>query len=70
MPANFLTGRHTLYYEAPGQSVAGAQERYDQAMTPLDVTVTPVPEPAAWCLLISGVAVLRLLPKQTGRDAS
>jgi hypothetical protein len=57
-PAGFLTARRTVYYEEPGKSVPETQERYDQATTPLEVTVTPVPEPSRWLLLGAGVGCL------------
>jgi len=61
--ANFFTGSRTVYYEEPGSSVVEAQARYDQATTPLDVVITPLPEPVFSGQLLAGVGLLGLLER-------
>jgi hypothetical protein len=61
-PANFLTGRRTIYYEPPGASVADAELRADFANNPLETTVVvdfgEVPALPPWGLALLATAIL------------
>jgi hypothetical protein len=60
-PANFLTGRRTIYYEAPGASVADAELRADFANNPLETTVVGfgvVPAVPPWALALLAASIL------------
>jgi len=43
---NILEATRVVYYETPGQTVADAELRFDQATTPLTLATAPLPEPA------------------------
>ena len=43
---NILESTRVVYYEIPGQNVADAELRFDQATTPLALATAPLPEPA------------------------
>jgi hypothetical protein len=43
---NILESTRVVYYETPGQTVADAELRFDQATTLLDLVTAPLPEPA------------------------
>jgi hypothetical protein len=67
-PFNDLTGRRTIYYEAPGATVADAQERSDFAGNPLATTIAdwdptaldpePVPAVPQWALALLATLLL------------
>jgi hypothetical protein len=43
---NILRATRVVYYEGPGQTTADAEHRHDQALTALDLSTAPLPEPA------------------------
>jgi hypothetical protein len=43
---NILESTRVVYYETPGQTVADAELRFDQATTPLELATAPLPEAA------------------------
>jgi hypothetical protein len=60
-PANFLTGRRTIYYEAPGATIADAELRADFANNPLETTVVDfgvVPAVPPWALALLAASIL------------
>jgi len=78
-PANFLTGRRTIYYEAPGATVADAALRADFVNNPLEATVVDfgvVPAVPPWAvaplaasILASSALVARPRSAKTNRRA-
>jgi hypothetical protein len=60
-PVYYLTGRRTIYYEAPGASVADAELRADFANNPLETTVVDfgvVPAVPPWALALLAASIL------------
>jgi hypothetical protein len=61
-----LTAHRTVYYEPPGQNIASAALRYEQATTPVSVVVTPytpgngedVPAVSSWGMILMTLLML------------